>query len=117
MHLRKHVLSIVCLFLGTWTVSAHALLESVTPKAGSTVQGPEVALLLHFNTKIDNARSRLELLTPDKKTVVLKIEPSEKAGDVVSHARDLKQGSYTLRWQVLAIDGHITRGDVPFVVK
>jgi methionine-rich copper-binding protein CopC len=21
-----------------------------------------------------------------------------------------------LRWQVLAIDGHITRGDIPFVV-
>jgi copper resistance protein C len=25
-------------------------------------------------------------------------------------------GSYSVRWQVLAIDGHITRGDVPFTV-
>ena len=114
---KRRFLSLVCLFLWTWTLSAHALLESVSPKAGSTIQGPEVPLLLHFNTKIDNARSRLELLTPDKKTVVLVIEPETKPGDVSSRAHDLKPGSYTLRWQVLAIYGHITRGDVPFVVK
>ncbi len=53
--------------LWTFTLSAHALLESASPKVGSTMQGPEVAILLHFNAKIDNARSRLELLTPDKK--------------------------------------------------
>ena len=28
----------------------------------------------------------------------------------------LSPGAYVLRWQVLAIDGHITRGDIPFVV-
>jgi hypothetical protein len=28
----------------------------------------------------------------------------------------LTPGVYVLRWQVLAIDGHITRGDVPFTV-
>lgn len=114
---KQKFLSIACLLFGTLTLSAHALLESVSPKAGSTVNGPEVALLLHFNAKIDNARSRLELLTPGKETIVLKIDPEQKPGDVSSHARDLKPGAYTLRWQVLAIDGHITRGDVPFVVK
>jgi methionine-rich copper-binding protein CopC len=29
---------------------------------------------------------------------------------------ELEPGSYRLRWQVLAIDGHITRGDIPFTV-
>jgi copper resistance protein C len=108
---------LACLFFGTITLSAHALLESASPKAGSTVEGPEVAIVLHFNAKIDNPRSRLELLTPDKKTVVLAIEPEQKSGDVSSRAHGLKSGAYTLRWQVLAIDGHITHGDVPFVVK
>ena len=28
-----------------------------------------------------------------------------------------KPGDYVLHWQVLATDGHITRGDVPFTVK
>ncbi|MFI4981818.1 MAG: copper resistance protein CopC, partial [Nevskiales bacterium] len=25
-------------------------------------------------------------------------------------------GAYVVRWQVLSVDGHITRGDVPFTV-
>jgi methionine-rich copper-binding protein CopC len=28
----------------------------------------------------------------------------------------LARGRATVRWQVLAMDGHITRGDVPFTV-
>jgi methionine-rich copper-binding protein CopC len=28
----------------------------------------------------------------------------------------LVPGRYRLRWQVLAVDGHITRGDIPFVM-
>jgi methionine-rich copper-binding protein CopC len=28
----------------------------------------------------------------------------------------LAPGAYTLHWQVLAVDGHITRGNVPFTV-
>ena len=31
-------------------------------------------------------------------------------------AAELQPGEYTVRWQVLAVDGHITRGDVPFTV-
>jgi methionine-rich copper-binding protein CopC len=29
----------------------------------------------------------------------------------------LAAGSYTLRWQVLASDGHISRGEIPFNVR
>jgi methionine-rich copper-binding protein CopC len=29
----------------------------------------------------------------------------------------LVKGAYVLRWQILAMDGHITRGNVPFQVK
>jgi methionine-rich copper-binding protein CopC len=28
----------------------------------------------------------------------------------------VQPGAYTLKWQVLATDGHITRGSVPFIV-
>jgi hypothetical protein len=33
-----------------------------------------------------------------------------------TNAELTKAGPYVVRWQVLAIDGHITRGDVPFTV-
>jgi methionine-rich copper-binding protein CopC len=39
------------------------------------------------------------------------------APDVIgARAAGLPPGAYRLRWQVLAIDGHITRGDIPFRV-
>jgi len=44
---------------------------------------------------------------------VLTIEP-EGPPDVLSAAVDVTPGDYVVRWQVLAVDGHITRGDVPF---
>ena len=38
------------------------------------------------------------------------------AEDVLSAGVTLTPGAHTLRWQVLAVDGHITRGEVPFTV-
>jgi methionine-rich copper-binding protein CopC len=44
--------------------------------------------------------------------------PIDSSGpdDMLASRVDLTPGAYVLRWQVLAIDGHITRGDVPFTV-
>ena len=39
-----------------------------------------------------------------------------REGDVLTAHAELAAGAYVLRWQVLAIDGHITRGEVPFRV-
>ena len=36
--------------------------------------------------------------------------------DLLTGRAELVPGSYVLHWQVLAVDGHITRGDVPFTV-
>jgi len=41
---------------------------------------------------------------------------SEGAGDILTTNAELAAGAYSLRWQVLAIDGHITRGDLVFTV-
>jgi copper resistance protein C len=114
---KLRLIAIIGLFGLVSTLSAHAVLEGVSPKAGSTVQGPEVAVELRFNSKIDGQRSRLELLTPDKKSVVLTIESADSPAHLAAHAHNLQPGAYTLRWQVLAVDGHITRGEVPFTVK
>jgi methionine-rich copper-binding protein CopC len=39
------------------------------------------------------------------------------ADTVISMVTDVTGGSYVLRWQVLAEDGHITRGELPFQVQ
>lgn len=96
---------------------AHAILVEATPAARSTVGGPDLDVRLRFNSRIDGPRSRLTLVQPDGRARVLPLEP-QKAPDVLTaKAAALARGPYRLRWQVLAADGHITRGEVPFQVK
>ncbi|HLY57677.1 MAG TPA: copper resistance CopC family protein [Stellaceae bacterium] len=95
--------------------AAHAILVESTPAVDSTVAGPSVAFSLRYNSRIDKARSRLTLTAPDKSETVLTISP-DGPEDILASEAELTPGAYRLRWQVLAIDGHITRGDVRFTV-
>ncbi len=94
---------------------AHAILMTSDPAAGATVRPGPAHIVLHFNSRIDQARSRLELRAAGLAPAVLPMDPS--GADALAADATLAPGTYTLRWQVLAVDGHITRGDVPLTVK
>jgi hypothetical protein len=95
--------------------AAHAILMESVPATNATAKGPDIAFDLRFNSRIDHRRSRLTLTLPDQSQQVLQIA-EDSAEDRLDTKATLQPGTYTLRWQVLAIDGHITRGDVPFTV-
>jgi methionine-rich copper-binding protein CopC len=95
----------------------HAIVISATPAQRQEVSGPDVPVNLRFNSRIDSKRSRLILVMPDGKQLALSLSVPATGDSLVSEAKGLKSGSYLLRWQVLASDGHITRGEVPFHVK
>jgi len=95
--------------------SAHAILEDSQPPIGGSVPAGKVALRLRYNSRIDRARSRLTLTRPDHSQTVLPIDPAGPPAIMTTQA-ELPPGAYSVRWQVLAVDGHITRGDVPFTV-
>jgi methionine-rich copper-binding protein CopC len=107
------------LLLGFWMAprpaAAHAILMESVPAINATAKGPDVAFDLRFNSRVDHKRSRLTLTLPDQSQQVLPIA-EDSAEDRLLTKATLAPGTYTLRWQVLAIDGHITRGDVPFTV-
>ena len=94
---------------------AHAILLESRPAIGATVAAGPVHLVLRYNSRIDQARSRLELRRVGKAPVTLALTPS--GPDTLEADANLAAGAWTLRWQVLAVDGHITRGDVAVVVK
>jgi len=100
-----------------WTAYSHAIVLSATPAKAQEVSGPDVPIALRFNSRIDAKRSRLTLMMPDGKQTPLDLSEVAAGDSLVSKAKGLKSGSYLLRWQVLATDGHITRGEVPFRVK
>jgi len=95
---------------------AHAVLLESTPALKGSVAGPDVALKLRFNVRIDAARSRLTLVDPDGSSQTLEISGQDPPNTISTQAKGLHPGTYRLRWQVLASDGHITRGEIPFTV-
>jgi methionine-rich copper-binding protein CopC len=96
---------------------AHAVLVNSQPGVNSTVSGPDVAVLLKYSSRIDIEHSTLTLLDPDGKVEKVAIESEATPGVLSAKLTGLVKGAYVLRWQVLATDGHVTRGKVPFQVK
>jgi methionine-rich copper-binding protein CopC len=98
------------------SAGAHAVLLESSPSLNATVSAPDVPIKLRFNVRIDTNRSRLTLLRPDGSTTSLELAKDSPADTLSAHANALPPGEYRLRWQVLASDGHITRGEIPFTV-
>jgi len=95
---------------------AHAHLVSSSPAAGATVHGPNVTIELRYNSRVDGKHSVLLLVTPDNRTETLSPDHQSAATSLNAHAT-LRPGHYTIRWQALSTDGHLTRGEIPFTVR
>ncbi len=104
------------LLIGAGQAEGHAILKESRPSANSKIAGPDVPITLKYNVRVDAKLSKLRLLNPDNSTVDLKIEAQTAADTLNARASGLKPGAYRIRWQVLAPDGHITRGEIPFTV-
>jgi copper resistance protein C len=106
----------VAMFLVAHSAIAHAILLESSPSINSAVAGPNIPIRLRFNVRIDATRSRLTLVKPDASAQSLAITKDGRADALASQAQGLLPGEYRIRWQVLASDGHITRGEIPFQV-
>jgi copper resistance protein C len=95
---------------------AHAILQHSVPPAGGSVPAGTVDMQFTYNSRIDRERSRLTITRPDHTQAVLPIGPSGPPNVINTTTELTVPGPYNVRWQVLAVDGHITRGDVPFTV-
>lgn len=95
---------------------AHAIIVEALPEVGSVLHAGTIDVRLRFNSRIDHHRSRLTVLDAIGKQTPVKLEDNTAADVLIAHLSGLPPGEYRLRWQVLALDGHITRGDIPFTV-
>jgi methionine-rich copper-binding protein CopC len=93
---------------------AHAvLIDSIPAPDGHVPAGP-LAIKFRYNSRIDAPRSKLTLSKPDGSTT--RLASRGEGPDLLDADIAVTPGAYTLHWQVLAVDGHITRGNVPFTV-
>lgn len=97
---------------------AHAELVASRPAANSTVKGPDVTILLRYDSRVDATRSTVTLLGPQGKIRKVAVSAQSAPNQLSAQVKGLTaKGAYMLRWQALASDGHITRGEVPFRVQ
>ena len=111
----RAVAAILLLALAPWPALAHAILLDSVPAASQVLKPGRSTLDLHYNSRIDVARSRVTLAGPDKAVKILPITPGDSP-DHLAAVIETVPGAYALHWQVLAVDGHITRGELRFTV-
>jgi methionine-rich copper-binding protein CopC len=120
---RRLVLSASALLLALFPrrrAAAHALVVASEPAVGSALAAGPARVWVRFNSRIDHARSRLVLHGPEKAEAPLAPDPATDDPVLLTAPADgvpWAPGAWRLRWQVLALDGHITRGDVPFAIR
>jgi copper resistance protein C len=118
MHIRRSVSTAILTAALVATLAlqlhAHAVLVESNPAAGSTVRAPDLPLSLRFNVRVDGSRSRCTLVLPDGNTKLLPLDSQTKPDILTGKTTGLAAGKYKLRWQVLASDGHISRGEFTF---
>lgn len=101
--------------------AAHALVTGSSPAAQARLRESPAEAVVRFNSRIDPSRSQLLIAplrdgaggTADERPLDLLPGPDTELRAALP---PLAPGRWRLRWQVLALDGHITRGDIPFTV-
>jgi methionine-rich copper-binding protein CopC len=97
-------------------VYGHAIIVSSHPAVGATLPQGELDVRLEFNSRIDRQRSRLVLHRPDGREAPLAPAADPPPNVLAGRAEATIAGRWRLDWQVLSVDGHITRGEVRFSV-
>jgi len=95
---------------------AHAIVVDSMPKPGAMVAAGPIQIEIRYNSRIDAQRSSLVLMDEKKATTPIPLQATDAPDRLIAAIADIKPGKYRLRWQVLALDGHITRGDISFTV-
>ena len=119
---RIHILSTTLLLsLGLATSAhGHANLVNATPAANSMAMRPPTELRLKFSEGIEVKFTKVKVIGPDKGTIeagALKLDPNDNTVVIVPLMSPLPNGTYTVDWQALSLDGHKTKGEFGFTVK
>lgn len=114
--MRTVLCGVLLLLIAVPQALGHAILLHSIPADNAVVYSHQLDLVLEYNARIDVARCMLTLTGSSGINIPVQKKPSAKPSELRAFAANLKSGFYHLHWQVLAGDGHITRGEIAFTV-
>ena len=97
---------------------AHGRLERAAPAAGSTVHRSPPQLKLWFTERLEPAFSKVEVLDRNGKQVDQGDSDIDRADAKLLRVSlpELAPGTYRVKWRVLSVDTHVSKGDFTFTV-
>src|SRR5215472_7151921 len=119
LRVRAGVLAVLTLAFASLAGGAcgHAIVVAARPMMDSSVATGKLEIRLEFNSRIDRLRSRLNVVRPNGTTDEIASVPDGAQNVLVAHIDATIPGGWKLDWQVLSLDGHITRGTLRFSVR
>ena len=95
--------------------SAHATLQSTTPRFGTELQRSPGVIRLHFDQSVKILPGQIQVLNGVGRNFAY---GAHAVGtDAVASVRPLKLGAYTVRWQAVSADSHVVSGVWTFGVR
>jgi len=113
------LLTLVLAVTTAGTASAHAALRHAHPSAGEELAVAPVEISIEYSTGVDLSQAEIHLTDAAGAEIALaKVEGEAATGETLVRriSGTLAPGTYAVRWRVLSIDGHWTRGDYTFEV-
>ena len=96
---------------------AHAVVVKAIPSDRSTLASVPPEIVLQFNATLEKKLVHLKLERADGSSQSLTDRASEPAIVRCTLPQDLIPGAYTLKYKVLATDGHATQGVLRFTLN
>jgi len=102
--------------VGLPAAQAHAVILESSPRHEESV-APARRLVLRFNGRIEKTLSSVQLVGPQRRTILLLRQEPDTSLDTLAYPLPaLEPGAYQARWKVMSADGHVTEGTVRFTV-
>jgi copper resistance protein C len=117
--MRRLAIALALMLLAPAATHAHAVLVKSAPASRAVLALPPARVELTFNERLEPAYSTLSVWAPDDKRVddgkiVIAPDNPRRVSVGIPH---LSQGSYTVKYRVLSVDGHIVEGTYPFEIR
>ncbi len=98
-------------------VLAHAFPVAEQPRVGSTVEAPPPRVTITFDAPIESLFAKLQVLdTAGHDQTASKPHVGAGRRELSVLLKPLRPGDYTVKWAVVAEDGHRTEGSYVFTV-
>lgn len=120
-HIRRvsqFILAVACIAFAVQIVFAHSIVKKSSPQKDEILEKAPTEVRLWLSEKCESKFSKVEVFDADDKPVHTgKPIVSEDRLQLATALQEIGAGTYQVKWQILSVDGHTTKGGISFRVK